>query len=93
MKKFKGMKKLEQLQKDAIKQGWEVDMTDFEKGSDWFWLRDISNRMLQICVSCFGRFSVYAPVSENPIATEESDWLDDKEWYNEILELLYDPLD
>lgn len=93
MKKFKGIKKLEQLQKDAIEQGWEVDMTDFEKGSDWFWLRDMSNRMLQICVSCFGKFSIYASVSENPIATEESDWLDDKEWYNEILELLYDPLD
>lgn len=93
MKKFKRSKNLEDIQKDAMKQGWEVDTTEFDKGGDWFWLRDMNKRMLQICVDCFGRFSIYAPISEGPIATYKSSWLDDAEWYNEILNLLYEPLD
>jgi hypothetical protein len=91
MKKFKGMKNLEQLEKDAVAQGWEVDFTEFEKGSDWFAIRDMNNRCTQVVVNCFGRFMVYKPFSDEPVATETSQELDDKDWYNEILDLLYEP--
>ena len=92
MKKFKGIKNLEQLQKDAIAQGWEVDMTEFENGSDWFCIRDMNNRILQVCINCFGRFMVYAPFSDKPIATEKSETLDNEDWYNDILNLINEPL-
>lgn len=68
-------------------------MTDFEKGSDWFWLRDMSNRFMQVHVNCFGKFMVYTPASDEPIATEKSEELDDKDWYNELLNLINEPLD
>jgi hypothetical protein len=92
MKKYKGMKNLEQLQKDAIEQGWEIDMTEFEKGSDWFWLRDIEDRVMQIAVNCFGRFMVYTPASDEPIATERSEEFDSEDWYRELLDLINEPL-
>ncbi|MEG1285356.1 MAG: hypothetical protein RSD22_06450 [Romboutsia sp.] len=93
MKKFKGMKKLEQLIKDAEKQGWVVDLTEFDKGSDWFWLRDMDDRVMQVAVNCFGRFMVYTPQSDKPIATEKSEEFDNEDWYCELLDLINEPLD
>jgi hypothetical protein len=93
MKKFKGMKTISQIEKEATEQGWAVDMTEFEKGSDWFWLRDMDGRFTQICVNCFGRFMVYKPFSDEPVATERSEELDNEDWYNEILDLLYESVE
>lgn len=90
MKKFKGLKPTEQVKKDATNNGWEVDFVDYNKGGDWYWIKDTKNRMLQILVNGFnGHFMVYAPLSDKPIATHMSAELDGKEWYDEILELLY----
>lgn len=93
MKKFKAMKNIEQISKDAIAQGWEVDFEPCNKGDDWFWIRDMKVRFLQVAVNCFGRFMVYSPISDKPIATEKSENLDNEKWYTEILDLLYIPLD
>lgn len=93
MKEFKGMKNIDQIKEDAIKQGWEVDMTAFEKGSDWFWIRDMHNRVMQVCINCFGRFMVYTPASDNPLATERSEEFDNEDWYSELLNLINVPLD
>ncbi len=93
MKQFKGMKDAEQIKIDAEAKGWEVDFEEWDKGSDWFYIRDVKKRMLQIAVNCFGRFFVYSPKSKKAIATERTENLENKDWYNEILELLYEPLD
>lgn len=85
MKKFGGMKNIEELKEDAILGGWELDFTEWDnKGSDWFWIRDMDNRLTQILVNCFGRFMVYKPFSDKPVATELSEELDNEDWYNEI---------
>lgn len=90
MKKYKGIRAVEDIKKDAENLGFEVDLIEWEKGSDWFYLRDVSNREVQIVVNCFGRFMVYKPYSERPIATELSEEFDDENWYLEILNLLYE---
>lgn len=89
MKKYKEMKNINQVKVDAVARGWQLDFTEFDKGSDWFLLEDINNRMLTILVNCFGRFMVYTPMSNKPIATESSKELDNQKWYQEILNLLY----
>jgi hypothetical protein len=93
MKQFKGMKNFEQLKNDAIEQGWEFDQEAFDKGSDFICLRDMDNRVTQIMVNTFnGHFAVYKPFKEDPVATHLSEELDKEDWYNEILDLLYEPL-
>lgn len=93
MKKFKGMKPFDTIIEEAKNTGWEVDTTEWDNGGDWFWLRDMHNRVLQVCVNCFGKFMVYAPFSDKPIDTHESTEFDDKDWYNELLDLLYESLE
>jgi hypothetical protein len=94
MKKFKGSKPVDQIKREAKEQGWKVDMRDFNKGGDWFWLRDMNNRATQVCVnSCNGHFEIYKPSSERPIATHLSQELDGTDWYDEILNLLYIPVE
>lgn len=88
MKKFKCMKKLDFIKEEAEKQGWKTDFSGFDEGSDWFLLYDHEKRHLNVLVNCFGRFRVFKEKEHKLIATEGSE-LDDEEWYDEILELLY----
>ena len=83
--------KISDIVKKAEELGFEVDFEEWNKGSDWFYLRGISNRVIQIAVNCFGRFIVYKPFSDRPIATEKSEEFDEESWYKEILDLLYKP--
>jgi hypothetical protein len=94
MKKFKGMKPLDQLIEDAKRNGWEVDTADYDqKGSDFIYLRDMYERLKQVAVNTVnGHFYVYEPFSDKPTATHLSKELDNEAWYQEILELLYIPL-
>ena len=60
MKKFKGMKKLNDIIKDAKKIGFEVDTDSFDNGSDYIYLRDVNERMEQIALNTFnGQFYIY----------------------------------
>ncbi|KUK53053.1 MAG: hypothetical protein XD78_1495 [Desulfotomaculum sp. 46_296] len=92
MKKFKGVKSHDEIIAAAKQGGWEVDTHDYDtKGSDFIWLSDMDNRMLQIRVSTFnGHFAVWRPASERPIATHLSSQFDDEPWYAEILDLIYE---
>lgn len=92
MKQFKGMKTIEQITIDAESKGWEIDFGEWDKGSDWFYIRDIKKRMLQIAVNCFGKFFAYSMVSDRAVVTEKSNEYDNESWYIEILELLYEPI-
>lgn len=90
MKQFKRMKPVDTITNDAKALGFEVDFTEWDKGSDWFWIRDMEGRLIQIAVNCFGRFMVYKPCSDAPVATERSEELDKEEWYQEILNIIYE---
>ena len=91
VKKFKGNRKLENIIKDAKKLGFKVDTKEFDKGADGIWLRDSNNRIMQVYYNTFnGNFSVYTPASESPKATHLSNEFDNKDWYNELLELFYE---
>lgn len=92
MLKYKGMKTIAQIKKDATLQGWKTDFTDWDRnGSDWFLIEDMNNRMLRILVNCFGRFFVFKKDVEHWIATEKSEEFDDEPWYREILDLINVP--
>jgi len=94
MKKFKDIKDIEQIQKEAIDLGWKVDITELQQLSSWFWLRDVENRKLEIRVNYYwGNFFVYSLKSGHPLALEYSQEFDNEDWYNEILELIYIPLE
>lgn len=95
MKKFKGRRKLDELIQIAESKGFEIDMQKFDKeGSDFIWLRDMDGRMLQILYNTTnGHFYVYDPLSGNdPRATHLSEEFDGEEWYDELLEMFYEPL-
>lgn len=73
----------------------------FDKtGSDWIYLRDMfgqveSNNGIprQIAYNTVnGHFFMYEPLSDNPVATHMSSEFDNKNWYNEILDLIYEPI-
>lgn len=93
MKKFKGNRSLKEILQNAKENGWDVDTTEFDKnGSDWIWIRDIRNRMLQIKFNTTnGNFFIWNPSSEKPVATHLSTELDNEDWYAEILNLFYLP--
>jgi hypothetical protein len=92
MLKYKGMKTIDQIKKDAEAQGWETDFTDWDRnGSDWFLIEDMEHRMLRILVNCFGRFFVFKKDVEHWIATEKNEEFDDELWYREILDLINVP--
>lgn len=92
MKKFKGTKKMDVIIADAQAQGWEVDRQKFDtEMSDWIYLRDMYNRFKQIALNVTnGHFAVYEPFQEKPTATHMSIKFDDEEWYQEILNLVYE---
>ena len=93
MKKFNGNRELEAIIEDAKIKGWTVDIENFEKGSDWIYLRDLTVRFKQIAFNVVnGSFYVYEPFSESATAHHLSTEFDNEVWYNEILELLYEPL-
>lgn len=91
MKKFEGIKPLNDLLIDAQNNGWVVDTKEFdEKGSDWIWIRDLFQRMKQIKYNpTNGWFYVWSPESEDSVANHMSVHLEDEEWYLGILGLLY----
>lgn len=96
MKKFKGMKKLNDIIKDAKKIGFEVDTDSFDNGGDYIYLRDVNERMEQIALNTFnGQFFIYTPDTDDPnvpYATHLSDEFENEDWYEEKLNLFYEPL-
>lgn len=91
MKGYKYVKHTKELKEDAIKGKWEVDTEEYDQGSDNIWITDVKERFLKIRVNVIsGAFLVLNPSSNTiPIATHESDNFYDKDWYIEILDLLY----
>ncbi|WP_113675895.1 helix-turn-helix domain-containing protein [Vallitalea guaymasensis] len=91
MKMFKGNKELNKILSEARSTGWDVDTEEFDKGSDWIWIRDMKERFLQVKYNtCNGYFYVWNPSSDSPVATNLSENMDGVQWYDELLELFYE---
>lgn len=96
MKKFKGMKKLNDIIKDAKKLGFEVNTNSFDNGGDCIYLKDTNKRMEKIVLNTFnGQFFIYTPDTDDPnvpYATHLSGEFENEDWYEEKLNLFYEPL-
>lgn len=89
MKQFKGMKTLDEILILAKEKGYEISRENYDKGSDVIVLQN-PNRLQTIAVNVvIGWFVVYNANGE-AIANHLSTDLDNTEWYNEILTLLYE---
>lgn len=100
MKKFKGLRNLDIIISEAKKQGWDIDTDAFDKGGDYIYLRDMYGQVKsndgfprQVALNTFnGHFYVYIPVKDDPVANHMSEEFEGEEWYDAILELVYEPL-
>ena len=81
MKKFKGLRKLDDVIEKAKQLGYVYYQKDFQQR--------FRKGDLDICLRSFGEFNVYK--DGECIATHKSDEFDNEEWYQEILEIFYIP--
>ena len=93
MKRFKGNRPLDAIVAEAKANGWDVDMAEFDAGGDGVWFRDMDGRFLQVRFNCAtGAFAVWNPGSgDRAFATHISDKFDGEPWYDELLNLFYEP--
>lgn len=91
MKKYKGLKKIEEINQKMSMLGMSIEMDEFEKGGDWIHYKGIFYGMwLHIALNVFnGWFFVYDKTSPDAIATHRSNNLDEVEWYKNLLDLIY----
>lgn len=82
MKKFKGLRKLD----DVIEKAKELGYVYYQKNFQ----QRFKKGNLDICLGSFGKFHVYK--AGECIASHMSEELDNETWYQEILEMLYAPV-
>lgn len=101
MRKFKGLRKLDEVIWKAEGEGWEVDTEAFASGSDWIYLRDMFGEVksndgmpTQVAYNTTnGHFFVYTPFQEKAVASHKSAELDNEGWYKALLDMFYEPLE
>ncbi|MEY8352549.1 hypothetical protein AALB39_04240 [Lachnospiraceae bacterium 54-53] len=95
MKKYKGNRKYDDICRLMKEQGMEVDTKDFDNGGDFMNFKGSwHNLPLTIVSNTFnGQFFVYNGFTGNQMATYLSEELDGEPWYNDLLNLLYEPLE
>ncbi len=93
MKKFKGNRPLKDIDKKMADIGMLIDKSDFNKGGDWVTYKgsfyNIPASVIFNVVT--GYFQVINGFTGEQIATHLSTELDDKEWYSELINILYLP--
>ncbi len=94
MKKYSGVRPLTEIKAIADTDGWEIDSEDFDEGGDFIWIRDVCVRFKQVLFNTVnGWFWIYSPESEDAIVTHLSTEFDGVDWYEEILNLVYLPVE
>lgn len=74
----------------AENKGFDIDSREFDRGSDFIWLRDRCARNVLIAVNPHnGQFFAWVPGKEEAWATERSVDLNDNPLYKEIVEMIY----
>lgn len=81
MKKFKGLRKHDDVIEKAKQLGYVYYQKDFQQR--------FRKGDLDICLRSFGEFNVYK--DGECIASHMSEELDNEKWYQEILEMFYIP--
>ena len=81
MKKFKRLRKLDGIIEKAQQLGYEYCEKNFQQR--------FRKGDLEVHLRSFGKFNVYK--DGECVANHMSEELDDEEWYQEILEMLYIP--
>lgn len=93
MKKFNGIRNLEAILEDAELNSWIINQESFDLGGDWIIFHDLNFRNLMVKYNvCNGWFFVFDQDGQR-IATHASSNLDGHEWYDELLELFYEPFE
>lgn len=88
MKKFGNVRGIDDLERKADLDGWEIDTSDYyEKGSDFLFL---SKKEISVAFNTFnGRFFIINNETKNFIGTDQSISLKKEVWYKEILKIVY----
>lgn len=93
MKKFKGVRSLHQIRKEVLAKGGSWNQAQYDQGGDFVLLRlpEFPNDVLFNTVS--GRFIVPDPDNQEEMLTESSAEMEGVEWYDALLELIYEPME
>lgn len=92
MLRFKGPKKLYDICRLMEERGMEIDSSQFDRGDDFILFKGGWHHLpLTIAYNTVsGGFSVYNGFTGAGFATHLSDELDGEEWYQDLLETLYE---
>ena len=95
MKKYKGNRKDDDVCKIMKDKGMKVDTKEFDKGGDFVNFKGAwHNLPLTIVFNTFnGQFFVFNGFTGNQMATHLSKELDGAQWYDDLLDTLYEPLE
>ncbi len=94
MKKFTGMRPLNEVTKAMAAKGFIVDAKSYAKGGDFVFFdgnikADGIDTPVTIGIGVFGHFYVKSLITGKIIASEYSQNLDDKPWYSELLDVVF----
>lgn len=92
MKKYKGLKKYDDICNQMRDKGMKADTSEFDKGGDFVNFKGVwHNLPLTVVLNAFnGQFAVFNGISGSQLATHLSTELDGEEWYSELTDTLYE---
>lgn len=93
MKKYKGIKKYDDICKLMKDKGLHVDTREFDKGGDFVNFKGVWHGLpLTIVYNTFnGQFMVFNGITGDQLATHLSTELDGVLWYSDLIDTLYEP--
>ncbi|HEO2443930.1 MULTISPECIES: hypothetical protein [Bacillus] len=93
MKKFAGVRSLDDMRTQAIEAGWKFDEKAYHKeNSDYVFLYGKTKDDIMVAINTFnGHFFVYNNATDESIATHLSERFDQESWYVEILNIVNKP--
>jgi hypothetical protein len=88
MKRFKGLRSLDDIKQIATENFWLVDTQRYEQGNDFITLSSPERIILYNVLN--GQFMIYDGKTMNTLlATHESTELEGDKWYLEVLNMFY----
>lgn len=92
MKKYAGVKPMDEIKKAVIAKGWPWNQMLYDDGSDWLTFGfEYKGRRFDVCFRPFGgKFIIDTPKG---LVTEESKEYDRTAWYVALMDFIYLPLE
>lgn len=93
MKKFKGLKKLDEIKQAMTERGMTENTEEYDNGGDWIYYEGtFYDKPIRIALNTFnGWFFVYDKEHSEAIANHLSTNLDNEKWYEQLLNTIYTP--